>query len=171
MFPHLQEKNGFQTSNLVFFSFSKKIWGFQTWQKKRASYITKLFGFAFLFFWQFLPLGLSWAKQKTTRFFCWEQKKRSCFKKFLRVWFSLFWVKLSWERRLKFFSTLFLSLKNKLSQRENFHYVRLVLIFDTIFLKSLILVLIFDTVILKSFDIRHWYFVFWKVILVICYVI
>ena len=104
--------------------------------KTKASYFTKLFGFALLFFDRYC----TWAKQNKKRVFCWqmttEQKKRSCFKKFLRVWFSLFWVKLSWERRLKFFSTLFLSLKNKLSQRENFHYVRLVLIFDTVFLKS-----------------------------------
>ena len=171
MFPHLQEKNGFQTSNLVFFSFSKKIWGFQTWQKEKQATLQSCLVLLSFFFDSFCHLGWVGQNKKQHTFFCWEQKKRSCFKKFLRVWFSLFWVKLSWERRLKFFSTLFLSLKNKLSQRENFHYVRLVLIFDTVFLKSLILVLIFDTVILKSFDIRYWYFVFWKVILVICYVI
>lgn len=169
-FPSFTRTNVLQTSNVgCFFFFSEKIGDFRTWKQKQV--ISQSCLDLFCFFLTVIALGQNKTKnvffvQMTT-----EQKKRSCFKKFLRVWFSLFWVKLSWERRLKFFSTLFLSLKNKLSQRENFHYVRLVLIFDTVFLKSLILVLIFDTVILKSFDIRYWYFVFWKVILVICYVI
>ena len=62
-------------------------------------------------------------------------KERSCFKKFLRVLFSLSEVKLSQQRRLKFFSTLFLSLKNKLNQKQNFHYTILVLISMILFLK------------------------------------
>jgi len=58
-----------------FFLFSKKIWGFRTW-KQKSKLFHKAVWFCFPFFWQFLPLGLSWAKQKTTRVFCWKQNKR-----------------------------------------------------------------------------------------------
>ena len=89
----------------------------------------------FAFFLTVIALG----QNKTKNVFFWqmttEQKKRSCFKKFLRVLFSLSEVKLSQQRRFKFFFTLFLSLKNKLNQKENFHYTILVLISMILFLK------------------------------------
>jgi hypothetical protein len=62
-------------------------------REKKARYFTKLFGFALLFFLTVIALGQN--KTKNMVFLTTEQKKRSCFKKFLRVLFSLFEVKLS----------------------------------------------------------------------------
>jgi hypothetical protein len=91
LFPHLQEKNGFQTSNLVFFSFSKKIWGFQT-KKSKLHYKAVWFCFPF-----FLTVFATWAelgKTKNNTRCLLKQKKRSCFEVF-KSFASLFRVKLS----------------------------------------------------------------------------
>jgi len=71
--------------------------------KTKASYFTKLFGFALLFFDRYC----TWAKQNKKRFFCSNDNRTKEKKLFQEVF--------------KSFSTLFLSLKNKFNQKENFH--------------------------------------------------
>ena len=74
-FSFIYKKKRLANDQSSFFFFSKKIWGFRTW-KQKSKLFHKAVWFCFPFFWQFLPLGLSWAKQKTTRVFCWKQNKR-----------------------------------------------------------------------------------------------
>ena len=84
-FSFIYKKKRLANDQSSFFFFSAKRFGALERENKKASCFTKLFGFAFLFFWQFLPLGLSWAKQKTTRVFCWKQNKRKEVARFSRV--------------------------------------------------------------------------------------
>ena len=104
-FPSFTRTNVLQTSNVgCFFFFSEKIGDFRTWKQKQV--ISQSCLDLLCFFLTVIALG----QNKTKNVFFvdkWQQNKR----KEVEVNFLL-----------KFFPTLFLSLKNKLNQKENFHW-------------------------------------------------